>query len=249
MLLKFKYRAWRFKKRVERAEVDAVLKYINPGDTVLDIGANKGALTYWMQQAVGPDGKVVAYEPQPELIAYLEKIKQEMGWANVEVVGAGVSQEDGEMTLFRPDPFACLGASLSRGVHAGGDRLKVPTVSLDSHLSKNDLRPVDFIKCDVEGHEMEVFHGAEAVLREDKPLLMFDCEAQHYFWHKPEDVLEFLYDLGYEGSFFLNGTAHDAADFNSEVHQASKNHESKSYAYSFLFRHRDAVKAEVRRAA
>lgn len=238
MIYKYLYRAWRFKNRVEQSEIACVEENIRPGQTVVDIGANKGAFTYWMHKAVGPEGKVVAFEPQPELIKYLSKIKQHMAWDNVDIVGKGVSEEECEMTLYRPDPYACLGASLSRGVHLGGHRLKVPVESLDGYMTRTGNRPVSFIKCDVEGHELQVFRGAEAILREDRPMLIFDCEARHHFMNTPEDVLAYLYDIGYEGTFFLDGMAHDAADFDSQIHQ---DRNAKSYAYSFVFRPRVAV--------
>src|ERR1035437_10176539 len=55
------------------AELDVMRKTVKPGDTVLDVGANVGALTVPMAQMVGPSGKVIAWEPQPETFALLKK--------------------------------------------------------------------------------------------------------------------------------------------------------------------------------
>ena len=45
---------------------------IRPGDVAVDVGANKGSYLRWLSRAAGP-GKVVAFEPQPQLAAYLER--------------------------------------------------------------------------------------------------------------------------------------------------------------------------------
>ena len=53
-----------------------MLRHLQPGDTAVDIGAWRGAYTYWMVKAVGPQGRVVCFEPQPAMISYLRKIKR-----------------------------------------------------------------------------------------------------------------------------------------------------------------------------
>ena len=51
-------------------------------------------------------------------------------------------------------------------------------MKLDSFFASR-TQPVSLIKCDVEGHEGEVFRGAEQLLRQDRPILLFECEQRH----------------------------------------------------------------------
>lgn len=110
---RYVYRAWRYRWSVERREITFLLDQLRPGQTAIDIGAHKGAFTYWMQRAVGPTGKVFAFEPQPELAYYLQRAKETFGLAHVAVVNAALSSSSGMMPLYRPrkspSPAATLG--------------------------------------------------------------------------------------------------------------------------------------------
>ena len=74
--------------------------------------------------------------------------------------------------------------------------------TLDDYFLESRLRPLRFVKCDIEGHELECFKGGARVLREDQPELLFEC-------HEPEvrdgRLFDFLSELGYEGHFFFAG--------------------------------------------
>ena len=54
--LQFIYRAWRYRVKLEPKEISFMIRSLSSGDRVVDIGAHKGAYTYWMQKAVGPNG-------------------------------------------------------------------------------------------------------------------------------------------------------------------------------------------------
>ena len=51
-----------------------MLDYLVPGNIAVDIGAHKGAYTYWMSKYVGEKGKVFSFEPQPQLNKQLRTI-------------------------------------------------------------------------------------------------------------------------------------------------------------------------------
>ena len=69
------HRAWRYRLRSERNEIAFLLSQDLRGATVLDIGAHRGSYTYWMHRKVGPQGSVIAFEPQPELVEFLSDLK------------------------------------------------------------------------------------------------------------------------------------------------------------------------------
>ena len=81
--LRYLYRVYRYRYRVDRAEIRFMTERLRAGETALDVGCFKGAYTYWMRRCVGAAGSVVAFEPQPEQVAYLQGIVSMMRWQNV----------------------------------------------------------------------------------------------------------------------------------------------------------------------
>ncbi|WP_439369541.1 FkbM family methyltransferase [Bradyrhizobium sp. DASA03120] len=158
------------------------------GATVLDIGANKGIYSYWLAKAVGPHGRVLAIEPQPEMAQY---IRQRRLGPNVEIVNLALSDTDGVSQLSRKRP-GDGSASLSRDI---GSSIPVKLARVD------DLGPISnlkFIKCDVEGHELNVFRGGEHLIRRFSPVVQFESMLGEI-----APLLEFFSDLGYLGIMFL----------------------------------------------
>src|SRR5712672_3251719 len=100
--LKYFYRAYRYRLRVDPAEIRFVRQSLRPGQVAVDIGCHKGAYTYWMRRRVGPSGVVYAFEPQPQQVAYLRDAFSEMHYDNVELVPMAVSDKSGQMLLYMP---------------------------------------------------------------------------------------------------------------------------------------------------
>lgn len=201
--LRVLYRAWRYRLKLERHEVQFVLRNLKRGDTAVDVGAHKGAFTWWMRQAVGPQGRVVCFEPQAELADYLQRARQAFHLWNIHIVNAAVSAEAGQATLFRPDGQVTPGATLQQHIHGThAQSSQVELQSLDGYFARHGGRPIRLIKCDVEGHELEVFRGGEQILDEDRPCLLFECVARLHGQEGTEGVLQFLQQRGYQGFCF-----------------------------------------------
>jgi len=230
------YRAWRYRLLVERPGVQFVLKNLRPGDVAIDVGAHKGAFLYWMQRVVGPTGKVIAFEPQPELAKYLSSVIGASHLEHVKVINAALSHRPGVMTLTRegelPSPSARLAAANEWDeAIAGHVSFSVRVDALDKCLAKQD-RPVRLIKCDVEGHELEVFHGARRILEEDRPMLLFECERRHHRGEAISPVFEFLERIGYTGLYLDRHRTHSLASFRPEL---QNDPESPEYVNNFAF--------------
>lgn len=195
------HRAWRYRFRTERDEIGFLLKQDLAGKLAVDIGANRGIYSFWMHKKVGPTGRVVGFEPQPEMIEALNRLRNSFKLSNFTIVNAGLSTEPGELQLVRkPDHWG--GASFEREPTGDEESMIVPVTTLDLHAAEHFDRPVGFIKCDVEGHEPMVFRGAERVLREDRPTLLFECHEKQV---SDGEFFGYLEGLGYSGSFFFDG--------------------------------------------
>ncbi len=102
MITRFRYlyRAYRYRFRVDPAEVRFVRSSLRPEQVAVDIGCHKGAYTYWMRRAVGPSGTVYAFEPQPRQVAYLREAFSAMHYGNVVLLPMAVSNKCGQMPLY-----------------------------------------------------------------------------------------------------------------------------------------------------
>ena len=87
-------RAWRYRLRAERPEIRFLLNQLQLGQTVIDIGAHKGAYTYWMSQRVGSSGQVIAFEPQPELNQNLSKLTGLFPYNNIQIESFALSSTE-----------------------------------------------------------------------------------------------------------------------------------------------------------
>jgi FkbM family methyltransferase len=232
------HRFWRYRLRTERTSIQFVLDSDFAGQTLADVGANKGMYAYWMSRAAGPDGRVVSFEAQPELGAYLEDVKRVFNLDNVTVVNEGLSSRPGELCMRRPG-VGSGAASFHLDAEGGLEELRVPVTTLDAWFANSKLRPVTFVKCDVQDHELEVFRGGEELLREDRPTLLFEvCEHEA----QTGEIFEYLAGLGYDG-FFYHVSREDHASMlrrnrGSFVHYSQ--HADYPYLASFM-KHRNYI--------
>ncbi len=152
----FLRRSWRYRLRSERQELAFMRGQHLNGATILDIGANKGIYSYWMHKQIGANGNVIAFEPQPELCRYLNNVKSVFHLKRLTIVNAGLSSSAGRRQLMIPHDH-CGGASFEHTKNT--DKIYSITINvttLCNYFAQHEyLRPIRFIKCDIEGHEHE----------------------------------------------------------------------------------------------
>lgn len=151
-------------------------QWIRPGDCVLDVGANQGLFFARLLDLVGDAGSVHAFEPNDELVPKL----RELAAGRPAVVNeVGVSDHVGTAEFF-VDARAALGGVASsleklHGMH-GTNNVKPVTIrltSLDTYCAQQHISP-QFIKIDVEGHELGVLRGAAQTINRCRPILVFE---------------------------------------------------------------------------
>ena len=174
-------------------EVQRVMEqYLRPGMIFYDIGANIGFFSLLAARIVGKEGRVIAFEPDPELAARLLVHVRRNDFQVISVEEKAVWCEPGTVSFARADPATSpdrgLGHIVTRGVE---DTIQVNSVSMDNFVL--GAPAPDFLKCDVEGAEVEVFRGAGRLLTEKRPAIL--CEM-----HSDENCRVLLEDfarLGY----------------------------------------------------
>jgi FkbM family methyltransferase len=219
--LRYLYRAYRYRWRVDPAEIRFMCERLRKGELAVDVGCFKGAYTYWMRRCVGAAGTVVAFEPQPEQVNYLRGIVAAMKWRNVSIEAAGVSDAAGTLRLMRPASGHEATFVVRNAGQQAMETMEVPVITLDNYFVDVG-RPPAFIKIDVEGHESAVLTGACEMLSTSRPTLLVECEKRHRADGDVRPVFELLTSLGYEGSFFQQGRRRPLAEFDAARHQRLK---------------------------
>lgn len=150
-------------------------KVIKPGDSVLDLGANEGFHAKEFSRLVGDQGKVHAFEPNPELWSDLSAIPNVRLWPYA--VGSRTSVE----TFFLPIGHHQVGSLVDARDFMGQDTpmkmLSVVLASVDS-LPEAIEKPITFVKIDIERYEEQAMRGAAITLMRDKPIIIYENHTQ-----------------------------------------------------------------------
>jgi FkbM family methyltransferase len=183
--LRRRLRAGRARRQVEQfREADwewapIIKRLAAPGATVIDVGANIGYLTRLFARWVGPTGRVLAVEPVRETYEILRAAHAHEHWKHIHLLHAALSDHGGQGTVRVPDHPGGPENFYEAGLHlaAGAGREEpVELHTLDDVCRRLDLSP-DFIKIDVEGHELPVVVGGMDTVTRLRPALLIEIKG------------------------------------------------------------------------
>ncbi len=193
-----------FFQHYETEEADTLMKLIKPGMTVLDIGANIGYFTLLMAKQVTSSGSVFAFEPNPRMIEQLEKniaLNTEVQDGRIRIEKIALGCEEADTDFYAPVRGAEGVGGLRDTKRAPVDQtLRVHVSKLDRWITLKDVARIDLIKIDVEGGELDVFRGAEDVLRKFRPILLFEAVEINTkpYGYAVRELLDFLRRFEYD---------------------------------------------------
>lgn len=154
----------------DEPEMRVISERVQPGDWLIDIGANIGYYTCHMSACAGPSGRVLAFEPILNTFALLAANVQAAGLNNVTLINAAAS--DGTGVLHMEVPQLDTGLDNLYEAHISNDgRHSVLSFALDSMSLPHRI---SLIKIDAEGHDLQVLRGAERLIANSKPLLIVE---------------------------------------------------------------------------
>lgn len=179
--------------------------------TALDIGANHGIYCHALARTFD---QVHAFEPQPACVATLE------GWnaPNVTVHQIGLSDRPRTLDLHIP----VVGQVPLTGYASVGP-IDGPSQTLRMDVRRIDdleLTDIDFIKIDVEGHELEVVRGGRETIATHRPVLLIEIEQRHLGPDRDvRAIIAEIADLGYSCLVLRNQQWVDGNGFDADVDQ------------------------------
>ncbi len=163
-------------------EISFIKKFLQDGDTVIDVGAYIGTHTLAFARHVGLGGSVIAIEAQKTTHQLLIRNIEANALANVRIENAiaGAQVGDRDLLAINPDSSDSFGSAsvlaavpdVTTGV-TDSSHLSVRQITLDSL----DLRQCQLIKIDAEGMEHFVLQGASSTLRRLSPVIYAECNS------------------------------------------------------------------------
>jgi FkbM family methyltransferase len=139
-------------------ELDFLRAHTPAGGVFVDVGANAGTYALPLAHHVGPNGRVVAVEPHPVMVARLAFNQAASGSGNVALIPAAAGDADGEL-MIETDHENYGASHVYPGASARSDAIRVPALRLLRILQDADIGQVDSLKIDVEGYEDRVLVG------------------------------------------------------------------------------------------
>ena len=184
----------------EIAEVSFVHRYVETGDSVIDIGANLGFFSLLCSKLVGSDGLVLGFEPLPLLFDAAFKSVEENKFSQccVQNVALGSKRASAQL-IYAPGSTNWGGAFLSfdgTGL-PGHASVTVPVAPLSDYV--NEV-VADFIKIDVEGAEFLVLDGCRDYLGDTRPIVMSEIhrnQLKRVSGVSPRQYIRLMGDMGY----------------------------------------------------
>lgn len=145
-------------------EVRAILSLLPAeGAIVFDVGANQGLWTRaLLALAETRVERIYAFEPAQAHHTALQQVE----WAGLDIIRAAVGKESGIATIFSDYEGSGLASIHRRHDVPQLVRETVPMTSLDDFTNERNISRIDFIKMDIEGHELFALAGAERLLTE-----------------------------------------------------------------------------------
>jgi FkbM family methyltransferase len=154
-----------------------IAKYVGPEQVAFDIGANIGYYSLLLADLVGPNGRVVAVEPNPAVFDLLSRSMSLNGFGSrSRLINAALSTSSDSAVRFfvprgEPKNGRIIVPAEEPGLLGAGDFMDVPTTRLDASAFDR----VDFIKIDVEGAEHDVLESLGGIIEKHRPAIV--CEV------------------------------------------------------------------------
>ena len=184
----------------EHEAISAVQAALKAGDTFLDVGSNLGIFTIFAAKAVGPEGTVIACEPETIAHSRLQRNIEINQLHNVRLFKLALSDRRSRKNLLLGDPEA-----VSQSAHLSDDdgpSEMVEAADYDSLVANEGFPIPRVVKMDIEGHEYAALEGMARELSSPSCIALF-CEIHPSALPagvSTADVVRRIESLGFESA-------------------------------------------------
>ena len=190
--------------------VEAMKRYLMPGDTFIDIGANIGYLSAIAAGLVGKRGQVHSFEPVPAYVERLNRLAQLNPQHSIIVNSSAAGDKPESCTIYvtREPGQNTLVRSYKSEVEIVAT-LNVPVVRLDSYIDAHRIDRIALIKIDAEGFELPVLRGLAGYFEESgwRPPIICEIAPRAYplMGLSVHDLAAFMAGFGYTPRDLIDG--------------------------------------------
>jgi len=195
----------------EKEEISLFSRTIQPGMTVVDVGANLGAYSTVALDRLRGQGLLLAIEPARENFLLLQRNLQHnqrlSQKTKVHAARVALSKKSGIAVLHKNPANKGDNRLYPDGLLA--EKEKVKTMTLDNLCRQKGIRSIDVLKIDVQGLEGEVLLGSRKILQASRRChLFFEFWAEGLIKAKsePPRILELLKSLGFNLYTYSRGS-------------------------------------------
>jgi len=189
----------------EIGTLEIIKQCLRQGDIFVDVGSSIGLMTFTASYSVGDDGKVLAFEPDPERFCHLQNSILENKRMNIKAFNVGLGDQRKKEKLYRDRMSPSM---IKTEDSVDFERVKVEV--LDQILAKENIPLVNFLKIDVEGYEMSVLKGTRKCLSSPKaPIICIEYSFDFIDKNNcSEDIFDFIKVLNKYSYYQLIKTSH-----------------------------------------
>lgn len=201
----------------ERERLNAMHHATQPGDTIIDVGAEEGDMSALLAQWAGPTGGIVLVEPNPKVWPNVKAIFESnpnlapvvewfVGFAAAETDLYPINDNVTDVSWTTGGWPACSYGPVigNHGFrHLAEEADATPAITLDDLVDRAALaRDIDLITMDVEGSELEVVKGATELLTQHRPAVFISVHPEFMrvlYGQHPDELHTWMAALGYTG--------------------------------------------------
>jgi len=174
---------------------------VEEGMTCVDLGSNIGYTTLYMLENCGDDGFVYAIEPDPRNLKLLKENIEENGYENHETVHCAISDNNGEIDFWEASKPNL--SSVTKNKYST-NKISVPCYTLTSFLEGR--RYPNFIKMDVEGHEVKIFESGLDYFSKNEGYTSMLVEVHPALYNEDNDFVKILkeyFKIGFDSRYVV----------------------------------------------
>ncbi len=177
-------------------ELEFWRQYIQPGMTVIDVGAGVGMYTFSAATRVGENGVVYAIEPFSGAVDCLHQTCLVNQIENVKIFDRAVSDRYGKFKLvLQSSSELNYLAAVNEPIDPETEVEEVTCITLDSFVQQMEIDRVEVIKISTEGNELAILIGCEQILTKFAPTIIYNSYTSNGI---NLEAARYLIDRGYE---------------------------------------------------
>lgn len=185
--------------------ISSFSRFNGGGRVVFDIGANVGDYSLMLSEILSKnniDYKIHLFEPTKSCFKKIQEKFNNIN--NFHLNNFGASDQDGEATIFYDKEQSGLASLYQRNLDSYNLSMNqselINIKRLDTYIESAKIKHIDFIKIDIEGHELKAFEGFGSYLNADFiDYIQFEYGGANLDSHTSlMEIYKFLSDRGFK---------------------------------------------------